>query len=93
MTKMFKKLIKISYHPVGLESGKCVCMLKPCGFRPRENRSLNCILESVKMAVINKRANYYQPAEKNMVYFCIGGTNINQCICLNTRIRAFSYRN
>lgn len=65
--KMFKKLTKISCHPVGLESGKCVCILKPCGFHPRENRSLNRILESNEMTEINERANYHLPAGKTTV--------------------------
>lgn len=65
---MFKKLIKISYHPVGLESGECLSVLKPCGCHPRQSRSLNHTLESVKLAEINRNANYHPPAgKKNMV--------------------------
>lgn len=50
-------------------------------------------LESVKMAEINKRANYHLPAGKKHGTVFSGGTNTSQCICLNTRIRAFPYRN
>lgn len=65
---MFKKLIKINYHRVGLESGKCLTILKPCGCHPRQSRSQNHTLESVKLAEINKKANYAPPAAKNPRY-------------------------
>lgn len=62
--KMFKKLIKISYHPVGLGSSKSLSILKPCGCHPRQSRSLNHTLESVKLAEVNRKANYHPPAGK-----------------------------
>jgi len=87
---MFKKLIKIRYHPVGLESGNCLSILKPCGCHPRQSRSLNQTLESVKLAEINNKANYQPPAGKK---HGTGGENSNWCFFLHTRIRAFPYRN
>lgn len=87
---MFKKLINSNYHPVGLESGECVSILKPCGYHPRQSRSLNHTLESVKLPEINKKANYHPPAGKN---HGTGGANSDQCLFLHTRIRAFPDRN
>lgn len=87
---MFKYLIKISYRPAGLESGKYVSILKPCGCHPRQSRSLNHTLESVKLAEINKKANYHPPAGTK---HGTGGANSSGCLFLPTRIRAFPYRN